>query len=134
MMCLNRVAAKSEKNKMSAANLSVIFGPNLMRAPLERKEENVIEITEYVNDITLSLITHYEELFKDVLYYPYYLRYVTVVQEYRASHPDELSLSVGNAILVTYMPEDAEWWTGEFKGGTGRFPKACCTFPDGSRC
>lgn len=54
------VAAKSDKNLMSASNLAVCFGPTLLRA----ERETVASILElkFYNVIVETLLDHYHEV------------------------------------------------------------------------
>ncbi|KAL0830232.1 hypothetical protein ABMA28_003679 [Loxostege sticticalis] len=59
---LRNVAAKSDKNLMSASNLAVCFGPTLLRA----ERETVASILElkFYNVIVETLLDHYHEIFE----------------------------------------------------------------------
>jgi hypothetical protein len=56
---LTEVVEKSEVNKMTAQNLAIIFGPNLMWS----KSQASLVSLGYVNACVLLLISHYHDLF-----------------------------------------------------------------------
>ncbi|BFZ24097.1 hypothetical protein BsWGS_27136 [Bradybaena similaris] len=60
---LDRVASKSEVNKMTVANLGVCFGPSLMR-PEEETMAAVLDI-KFCNIVVEILINNYKEIFKN---------------------------------------------------------------------
>ncbi|CAG5135137.1 unnamed protein product [Candidula unifasciata] len=60
---LDRVASKSDLNKMTVANLGVCFGPSLMR-PEEETMAAVLDI-KFCNIVVEILINNYKEIFKN---------------------------------------------------------------------
>eukprot|EP01090_Pellita_catalonica_P021470 TRINITY_DN8047_c0_g1_i2.p1 TRINITY_DN8047_c0_g1~~TRINITY_DN8047_c0_g1_i2.p1 ORF type:complete len:406 (-),score=59.27 TRINITY_DN8047_c0_g1_i2:8-1195(-) len=63
MQCLHAVASKSDINKMTSGNLSIVFGPNI----LGKRSKSIVD-PDYsaVYDVCSHLIDHYETLFSGV--------------------------------------------------------------------
>ena len=57
--CPLQVAEHSDANLMTAQNLAVVFGPNLLWS----KNEASLTLIGFVQSCTLLLITHYDDLF-----------------------------------------------------------------------
>jgi len=56
---LLQVVAQSDVNRMTAQNLAIVFGPNLLWS----KNEASLTLIGFVQSCTLLLITHYDDLF-----------------------------------------------------------------------
>jgi len=61
VLCL--ISKESNKTKMNASNLAIVFGPNLLRAP-QNSEERLIMDTGAINRMLGFLIDYHDELFE----------------------------------------------------------------------
>jgi len=59
---LNKVSTYSEKNKMTAANLATVFGPNILRPKNDTSQTAQLE-SPFVNKVAQVLIQFYDTLF-----------------------------------------------------------------------
>eukprot|EP01103_Thecamoeba_quadrilineata_P008064 TRINITY_DN17852_c0_g1_i1.p1 TRINITY_DN17852_c0_g1~~TRINITY_DN17852_c0_g1_i1.p1 ORF type:complete len:606 (-),score=137.21 TRINITY_DN17852_c0_g1_i1:59-1876(-) len=65
---LSKVAQHSQKNFMGLQNLSVVFGPNLLRPPQNNKTPNTnsFEHSSLINTLTELLISNHDKLFDPI--------------------------------------------------------------------
>ncbi|KAL6050144.1 Protein fam13b [Balamuthia mandrillaris] len=133
VFCLRKVKLHSDKNRMNASNLGLIFGPNLLRAPNDREKHDMIADVPLVNAIALALIEDYDRLFSQVNYRPNYLCYARAWYDYTAASPSELSFSKGDVLLVMDK-HNSGWWKGEKNGVVGYFPATYCAYLNGQMC
>lgn len=59
---LSRVADKEPINKMGAANLATVFGPNLLRRPDSEINASAVQDYAIINSITQTLIEQSENI------------------------------------------------------------------------
>ncbi|KAH3760629.1 Rho GTPase-activating protein 22 [Pelomyxa schiedti] len=60
---LTRVASHSNENKMKAANLAIVFGPNILR-PAGGDISVMLEDSNYANELMTFMLEHFTMLFK----------------------------------------------------------------------
>lgn len=61
---LNRLSTHSEKTKMSSSNLSIVFGPCLLR-PKDANVLQMVQDTTFVNRVVETMIKEYHEIFEN---------------------------------------------------------------------
>eukprot|EP01087_Luapelamoeba_hula_P024092 TRINITY_DN9053_c0_g1_i3.p1 TRINITY_DN9053_c0_g1~~TRINITY_DN9053_c0_g1_i3.p1 ORF type:complete len:508 (-),score=67.27 TRINITY_DN9053_c0_g1_i3:548-2071(-) len=98
LLLLNRVAAYAQYNKMTAANLALIFGPNLLQAP--QGSLSVLTDMPLVNQVAANLIANCEELFKDTHLLSHYIGFVQATKNYVKQSDNELSFQKGDILWL----------------------------------
>ncbi|KAL6075099.1 Rho GTPase-activating protein 29 [Balamuthia mandrillaris] len=127
MQLLNEVVERKEENKMIVNSLATVFGPNIIRpSETETNQQDMLPFAKLINAITAMMITHFEELFEDIVIIPTYVGLVKADYDYQASRgeEDEISLRIGDIIWLMDRDESDEsgWWKGELRGVVGFFP------------
>jgi len=130
---LREIAKYSDINKMTVANLALVFGPNMLR-PKEETLQTVIDMPKVTSCIQ-SLSENYEQIFEDKTVNDSEVnktqgqqeervkinRYATALYDWQGNGIDEISFTAGETIFVT-KTEGNGWCLGVKNGKIGLFP------------
>jgi hypothetical protein len=115
------IAAESSANKMNAANLATVFGPN-MAGSLADCTEGVVYFTGMANAVAALIIDSCECIFNGVEGGKEYDSIAKSIYPFKGELETEISFESGDFIFVVERREKDGWWIGECKGKCGYFP------------
>jgi len=141
---LLRIANRQVENRMNIQNLSIVFGPNLLRALLKNDAHATITAANYklvqgemadslkntqrAQNILEIILNNYGEIFnKETDGKKLWIAYAKGVQIYNKKNSQEISIRRDDIITI-FSKEVANkpgFWAGEFEGEIGVFPSEC---------
>jgi len=138
---LLRIVSKQNENRMNTQNISIVFGPNLLRSPPKSddtisstlhaykviSEEELTELrnTTRVQGILDIILNNYEEIFKkEINDKKFWVAYAKGIQAYNKKNSHEISIRKDEVITVFSMEviNKPGFWAGECEGELGIFP------------
>eukprot|EP01089_Gocevia_fonbrunei_P015136 TRINITY_DN4343_c0_g1_i3.p1 TRINITY_DN4343_c0_g1~~TRINITY_DN4343_c0_g1_i3.p1 ORF type:complete len:512 (-),score=68.88 TRINITY_DN4343_c0_g1_i3:64-1599(-) len=124
---------KKKEKKGRKAGSFVVVSSSSDRLSAFGGAVGLIHDAELVNEIATNLIKHFNGIFVDVDYRPFYLRYVISGCDVQSKDESELDLGSGDYILVT-SDQSKDKWIGECNGKSGHFSPLICVNLDGGPC